>query len=208
MWALMYMSQRNVFVTVVCLPELRVWVCMMRICFRHCPWWAGCEDVTAVADTSLPFYSCVDSILPKAVECMVMEVGSWGTCQLCLDNTKHLLSESCTSFQNRKRSGAMQPLWILNITLGLKNEYIGDLLGSCWELNEWDSQDRITENTDQASLSRMTGSLPSDQPQLPLATWWLHAGLISRRILCVTDDWRQNNWQSMFCPTWGVEQLL
>ena len=33
-------------------------------------------DVTAVVDTSLSFYSCVDSILPKAVECMVMDIGS------------------------------------------------------------------------------------------------------------------------------------
>ena len=36
------------------------------------------EDVTTAADTSLPFYSCVDGILPKAVDCMVPEVSSRG----------------------------------------------------------------------------------------------------------------------------------
>ena len=32
------------------------------------------EDVTTAADTCLPFYSCVDGILPKAVDRMVPEV--------------------------------------------------------------------------------------------------------------------------------------
>ena len=36
------------------------------------------EDVTTVADTRLPFYSHVDSILPKAVDHMVPEVSGQG----------------------------------------------------------------------------------------------------------------------------------
>ena len=36
------------------------------------------EDVTTAADTSLPFHSCVDSILPKAADYMVIEVSSQG----------------------------------------------------------------------------------------------------------------------------------
>ena len=36
------------------------------------------EDVTTVADTSLPFYSRVDGILPKAVDHMELEVSSRG----------------------------------------------------------------------------------------------------------------------------------
>ena len=36
------------------------------------------EDVTTVADTSLPFYSRVDNILPKAADCMVLEVSGQG----------------------------------------------------------------------------------------------------------------------------------
>ena len=36
------------------------------------------EDVTTAADTSLPFYSRVDGILPKAVDCMVPEVSGRG----------------------------------------------------------------------------------------------------------------------------------
>ena len=36
------------------------------------------EDVTTAADTNLPFYSRVDGILPKAVDCMVPEVSSQG----------------------------------------------------------------------------------------------------------------------------------
>ena len=36
------------------------------------------EDLTTVDDTNLPFYSRVDGILPKAVDCMVPEVSSRG----------------------------------------------------------------------------------------------------------------------------------
>jgi len=36
------------------------------------------EDITTAADTNLPFYSCVDGILPKAVDCMVPEVSGQG----------------------------------------------------------------------------------------------------------------------------------
>ena len=52
---------------------------MMRISFRPLTLIGErSEDVTTVADTSLPFYSCVDGILPKAVDHMVPEVSSRG----------------------------------------------------------------------------------------------------------------------------------
>ena len=52
---------------------------MMRISFRPLTLIGkSSEDVTTAADTSLPFYSHVDSILPKAADCMVPEVSGQG----------------------------------------------------------------------------------------------------------------------------------
>ena len=192
-WALMYMSLRKGFVTVVCLLELRVSVCMMRICFCLLSLLGKCgEDVTAAADTNLPFYSCVDSILPKSVECIVTEVCSWGLVRfvLIMPNT------SCLCLALFCRTGKE----VGNVAIVNLNSHIGfeewicwgppSFLGSCWELNEWDSQDRMWRHR-QSSFSRLTGSSPSDPTSITsgnLMVWMLDWSPAGSSVSLMTGD--------------------